>query len=111
MPYCEPVFQRCLSLIQQTLQQSIVKKNLSVLFSKYSNYSFHLQLSAQNPEQYPTPNKDFMIVGLDLLSGLADGLNGHIDSLVASSNVIELLFQSMQVRIDSSLSKVERLLI
>ena len=38
-----------------------------------------------------------MIVALDLLSGLADGLNGHMDSLVASSNVIELLFQSMQV--------------
>lgn len=76
LPYCEPVFQRCLSLIQQTLQQSI--------------------MSAQNPEQYPTPNKDFMIVALDLLSGLADGLNGHMESLVASSNVIELLFKSMQ---------------
>lgn len=37
-----------------------------------------------------------MIVALDLLSGLADGLNCHMDSLVASSNVIELLFQSMQ---------------
>ena len=45
-----------------------------------------------------------MIVALDLLSGLADGLNGHMESLVASSNVIELLFQSMQVRL---LSKVD----
>lgn len=38
-----------------------------------------------------------MIVALDLLSGLADGLNGYMDSLVVSSNIIELLFQSMQV--------------
>lgn len=93
-------------MIQQTLQQSIVssitiKWQGSPSFNRFSLSSAPLfvnQLSAQNPEQYPTPNKDFMIVALDLLSGLADGLNGHMDALVASSNVIELLFQSMQVR-------------
>ena len=44
------------------------------------------------------PDKDFMIVALDLLSGLAEGLEGHIETLVASSNIMTLLFQCMQVR-------------
>lgn len=37
-----------------------------------------------------------MIVALDLLSGLAEGLDGHIESLVANSNIMQLLFQCMQ---------------
>lgn len=39
-----------------------------------------------------------MIVALDLLSGLAEGLNGHIEALVQSSNIMQLLYQCMQVR-------------
>lgn len=38
-----------------------------------------------------------MIVALDLLSGLAEGLEGHIERLVGNSNVLKLLYQSMQV--------------
>lgn len=38
-----------------------------------------------------------MIVALDLLSGLAEGLGGHVDTLVARSNIMTLLFQCMQV--------------
>lgn len=38
-----------------------------------------------------------MIVALDLLSGLAEGLNGHIEALVMSSNIMQLLYQCMQV--------------
>lgn len=37
-----------------------------------------------------------MIVALDLLSGLAEGLDGHIESLVANSNIMQLLYQCMQ---------------
>ena len=44
------------------------------------------------------PDKDFMIVALDLLSGLAEGLDGHIDKLVAGSNIMHLLYQCVQVR-------------
>lgn len=53
---------------------------------------------SQQPDQYEAPDKDFMIVALDLLSGLAEGLGGHVDSLVARSNIMTLLFQCMQVR-------------
>jgi len=38
-----------------------------------------------------------MIVALDLLSGLAEGLEQNIESLTASSNLLKLLYQCMQV--------------
>ncbi|CAG9581670.1 unnamed protein product [Danaus chrysippus] len=53
LPYCEPVFRRCVSLIEQTLNQNIA--------------------NSQSPEQFDAPDKDFMIVALDLLSGLTEG--------------------------------------
>lgn len=59
------------------------------------NYLFQANLS--QPDQYDPPDKDFMIVALDLLSGLAEGLEGHIEGLVANSTILKLLFQCMQV--------------
>ena len=78
LPYCQPVFQRCVSLIEQTLRQTFANQ--------------------QTPEQYEAPDKDFMIVALDLLSGLAEGLEQHIERLVVNSNLLKLLYQCMQVR-------------
>ena len=40
-----------------------------------------------------------MIVALDLLSGLAEGLERHIEQFVLQSNVMTLLYQCMQVRL------------
>lgn len=51
----------------------------------------------QHPDQYEAPDKDFMIVALDLLSGLAEGLGEQVEQLVARSNIMTLLFQCMQV--------------
>ncbi|CAB1332331.1 unnamed protein product, partial [Coregonus sp. 'balchen'] len=68
LPYCEPVYQRCLHQSQ--------------------------------PDQYEAPDKDFMIVALDLLSGLAEGLGGNIEQLVAPSNILTLMYQCMQVTTD-----------
>ena len=57
LPYCEPVFVRCIVLVQQTLE-------------------------ASGPD---TPlDKDFMIVALDLLSGLTEGLGKHLHFTVLS---------------------------
>jgi len=56
-----------------------------------------VQASCANPEQFEAPDKDFMIVALDLLSGLAEGLEHHIEGLASSSNLLKLLYQSMQV--------------
>ena len=79
LPYCEPVYRRCVSLVEQTLNQHMA----------------HIQ----NADQFELPDKDFMIVALDLLSGLAEGLDIHIERLVASSNIMHLLFQCVQVSI------------
>ena len=38
-----------------------------------------------------------MIVALDLLSGMAEGMEGNIEALVKNSNILPLLFQCMQV--------------
>ncbi|KAH1022998.1 hypothetical protein HUJ04_012291 [Dendroctonus ponderosae] len=76
LPYCEPVYCRCVSLVQHTLLVQMA----------------HMQ----NPEQCEDIDKDFMIVSLDLLSGLAEGLNGHIEKLVENSNIMNLLHMSMQ---------------
>ncbi|XP_017783866.1 PREDICTED: transportin-1 isoform X2 [Nicrophorus vespilloides] len=76
LPYCEPVYRRCVSLVQQTLYQHMANQ--------------------QNPDSFDAPDKDFMIVALDLLSGLAEGLNGHIEKLVVNSNIMELLHHCMQ---------------
>ncbi|GAB6026614.1 Transportin-1 [Chamberlinius hualienensis] len=76
LPYSEPVYRRCVSLVEQTLNQTIA--------------------NSQNPDQFEAPDKDFMIVALDLLSGLAEGLDGHIERLVVGSNIMQLLYQCMQ---------------
>ena len=77
LPYCEPVYQRCVSLVQQNLNQQIAH--------------------GSQPSQFEPPDKDFMIVALDLLSGLAEGLGEQIQALVCNSNILSLLFQCMQV--------------
>ena len=50
-----------------------------------------------NPGQFEVPDKDFMVVALDLLSGLAEGLEGQIEHFGARSKIMALLFQCMQV--------------
>lgn len=55
------------------------------------------QASATNPGQVEAPDKDFMIVALDLLSGLAEGLENNIEQFVVRSNILSLLYQCMQV--------------
>ena len=75
-PYCEPIFQRAVCLVSQTLHM--------------------IQVSQTNPEFFPPPDKDFMIAALDLLSGIVEGLGSTVQHLVAKSNLISLLYQCMQ---------------
>ncbi|XP_071849376.1 transportin-1-like [Apostichopus japonicus] len=75
LPYSKPVYERCVLLTEKTLEQ--------------------INRASVDPE-VEQPDKDFMIVALDLLSGLAEGLEGHIEVFVANSNIMSLLFQCMQ---------------
>ncbi|KAM9237784.1 LOW QUALITY PROTEIN: transportin-1-like [Dugong dugon] len=74
--YCEPVYQRCVNLVQKALAQAM--------------------LNNAQPDQYEAPDKGFMIVALDLLSGLAEGLEGSIEQLVARSKILTLMYQCKQ---------------
>jgi len=55
----------------------------------------------QNQEQCEAPDKDFMIVALDLLSGMAEGLGSEIEQLVGKSDLLALLYQCAQVGVYS----------
>ncbi|CAG8578642.1 5696_t:CDS:10 [Ambispora gerdemannii] len=84
-PFAPPVFERCVKLIHNTLAQ--------------------YQLHQQNPS-LDMPDKDFMIVALDLLSGLTQGLGSSIESMVANSN--PSLLQLLSVCMSDSVAEVRQ---
>ncbi|XP_016955471.1 transportin-1 isoform X2 [Drosophila biarmipes] len=69
--YSEPVFRRCVFLIEQAINQEM-------------------------NQMVDQPDKDRIVVALDLLSSLAEGLNLHIEAMVAKSNIMHLLLKCMQ---------------
>lgn len=69
-PFAEPVFQRCISLIQT---QQLAKVDPVAAGVQY--------------------DKEFVICSLDLLSGLAEGLGSGVESLVGKSILRDLLLQ------------------
>lgn len=78
--YAQPVFARCMTIVQQALVE-------------YQAYT-------TDPANIDEPNKTFLIVSLDLLSGLTQGLNTTITQLYQSSSppVLSLLAACLQVR-------------
>ena len=52
------------------------------------------RLCHENADLEP-PNKDFAIVALDLLSGLAEGMGKLLEPFVANSNLLQLMGQCM----------------
>jgi len=63
--YAQPVYQRCLSIIHSTLAQ--------------------YQQAEANPDQYEEPDRTFIVVSLDLLSGLTQGLGESIAQLISTN--------------------------
>ncbi|PAV64728.1 hypothetical protein WR25_20562 [Diploscapter pachys] len=70
-PYCEPVYVRCVAIITKSVQQTLE--------------------STQRPNEVEKPDADFLIVALDLLSGLAESLGQHLEPLVQNSNIMQLM--------------------
>lgn len=68
--FAEPVFQRCINIIQT---QQLAKAGPVSAGVQY--------------------DKEFIVCSLDLLSGLAEGLGSGIESLVSQSNLKDLLLQ------------------
>ncbi|KAJ4829550.1 Transportin-1 [Turnera subulata] len=68
--FAEPVFQRCITIIQTQ------------------------QMAKVDPAAAGVPyDKEFIVCSLDLLSGLAEGLGSGIESLVSKSSLRDLLLQ------------------
>jgi transportin-1 len=72
LPYAAPVFERCNNIIHQALLQ-------------YQQYQQNTDLEE--------PDKHFLVVALDLLSGLIQGLGMSLDSLIVNSqpSLLQLL--------------------
>ncbi|KAH9694613.1 transportin-1 [Citrus sinensis] len=68
--FAQPVFQRCINIIQT---QQLAKVDSVAAGAQY--------------------DKEFVVCCLDLLSGLAEGLGSGIESLVAQSNLRDMLLQ------------------
>ncbi|KAL5561246.1 hypothetical protein UlMin_030993 [Ulmus minor] len=68
--FAEPVYQRCINIIQTQLLAKVDPVSAGAQF-----------------------DKEFIVCSLDLLSGLAEGLGSGIESLVSKSNLTDLLLQ------------------
>lgn len=64
-PYAGPIYERCCSIVQEQLLQ--------------------YQAFQQNPDS-DEPDKDILVVTIDLLSGLIQGLGMQIKPLLENSN-------------------------
>ncbi|KAI7899319.1 armadillo-type protein [Cokeromyces recurvatus] len=76
-PFAEPVYNRCVVLVCKTLEEC--------------------RLCSMDPS-LEEPDKDFMIVALDLLSGIVQALNKDAEPLVANTNppIVQLLSLCIQ---------------
>nr|CAD2130311.1 unnamed protein product [Meloidogyne enterolobii] len=79
LPYAEPVFQRCVHIISNTLQQSQAAAAAATS-------------SATQQALNDQTDKDFLIVALDLLSELTEALRDYIEPLVDQSNLNQLIY-------------------
>ena len=64
-PYTLPVYQRCVQIINNRLQE-------------YQQYE-------QDPDHFDEPDRTYIVVALDLLSGLTQGLGAEIQQVIANS--------------------------
>lgn len=78
-PYTQPVFQRCLNIISTSLQ--------------------HYQVFEANPDNVDEPDRTFIVVSLDLLSGLTQGLGEQIHQLIATTQppLLQLMAHCLNV--------------
>jgi transportin-1 len=78
MPYAAPVYERCKNIVHHSLMQ--------------------YQAWQQNPSDIDEPDKSFLVVALDLLSGLTQGLGMGMEPMVthAEPSLLVLLTASLK---------------
>mmetsp|Transcript_25495 Transcript_25495/g.42708 ORF Transcript_25495/g.42708 Transcript_25495/m.42708 type:complete len:899 (-) Transcript_25495:814-3510(-) len=83
LPFAQPIFNRCLQIIHNTLvEQNRVRK-----MGENARLSYDHAASSE---------KEFIVVSLDLLAGIADGLGSSVASLVGNSKCLMLLFECLK---------------
>eukprot|EP00993_Chasmostoma_nieuportense_P000054 NODE_104_length_3154_cov_167.802775_g97_i0.p1 GENE.NODE_104_length_3154_cov_167.802775_g97_i0~~NODE_104_length_3154_cov_167.802775_g97_i0.p1 ORF type:complete len:897 (-),score=211.37 NODE_104_length_3154_cov_167.802775_g97_i0:408-3098(-) len=74
-PYAEGIFSRCVGLIANHYQ---------------------MRMAAQQNPALETPDREFVVCALDMLSGLADALEGGLEMFVANSNLLNMVGETMK---------------
>ena len=82
-PFAQPVFQRCVKLIEMTVVQ----------LNAFRSAPPEQQEAIESP-----PDKEFIVCALDLISGLSEGLGTGVESLIKGSNLLPLLGECMKDR-------------
>ena len=82
LPFAQPVYQRCLQIIQRTLeeQKAVEQRNQQ-------------EQSKGAAADYEYVDLEFIVCALDLLSGVTEGLGQHIEPLIPQSPVMHLIYQ------------------
>lgn len=80
--YAKPVLRRCLNIIESNL----------LAFKQYNMFV------SQGRYDVEMPDKEFVVCALDLLSGLAEGLDANMEGLVAEvdKQLLPILFECIQ---------------
>lgn len=81
-PFAQPVFERCVKLIENTVAQLQAFRNAP----------------ENEQEAMEPPDKGFIVCALDLISGLTEGLGTSVESLVKNSKLLPLLGECMKDR-------------
>ena len=70
LPFTEPVFTRCVTLVSTTLQSIIQNENY---------------------DEFDDLDDEFIVIPLDLLSGIVQGLGDKVEPFVQQSTILPLL--------------------
>jgi len=90
LPFAQPVFNRCVKIIHKTLLE---QQRLQALHQKHLEQQRVQGLQRRSLQSYDASDKEFIVVSLDLLAGLTEGLGSSIESLVGNSRCLMLLFE------------------
>ena len=99
MPFVEPVFQRCVYFIENTLQKSLQAGLAANKLREEIGPNGPTEAQLAAVRKIETPEKDVLIVAVDLLSELTESLGSDIHNLVAANNskLVQLLYFCINV--------------
>ena len=82
LPYAQHVYQRCLHIIQRTLEEQ-----------KMAEQRNQQEQAKGAAADYEYVDLEFIVCALDLLSGVAEGLGHLVEPLIPHSPIMQLLYQ------------------